>query len=438
MIIYNNEIYDGKLYRSLYFIFYPFLRFVFAFDALVFLLILSTSLSQTTLSIAPAFYYIKWAVLILFIVIEYLIVNFLSLTATYRLSFKLPRSYIVLFLFFIYIAITSLYSTDMFISLFKSGTFFFLIFISLVLIPFLTERLSDRKKIIKYIYAFLIFILIMNILAFKIYPVLPSPQYMYVRYMGFFDNPNTLGMICFISIPILLYKYKVARKKWIKLFNILLIVTAIILPLVAASRASLLGIAIVFAVYFYFFYRRLFYIGVILALVSVFFVLFSPVLLELMRLAEDPLSQRDKIWELGLAGWKENIIFGAGYGTTEIFTSNIYMFLNKGLTEFVIGKRFGNIYIEILYETGIVGFLLFLTSILLLVKETWRIIKRSVNDERIFTVCYFGLLIAVIFQSIFESFISSAGNASSLIFWILTGMVIGRDSIKRIDGESYT
>jgi O-antigen ligase len=255
--------------------------------------------------------------------------------------------------------------------------------------------------------------------------------------MGFFDNPNTLGMICFISTPILLYKYKTARAKWTKLFNLVLIVTAIILPLIAASRASLLGIAIVFAVYFYFYNRRMFYIGTILALVSVFFVLVSPILLELMRLAEDPLSQRDKIWELGLAGWKENILFGAGYGTTEIFTSNIYMFLNKGLTEFVIGKRFGNIYIEILYETGIVGFLLFLTSILLLVKETWGIIKRSVSDERIFAVCYFGLLIAVILQSIFESFISSAGNVSSLIFWILTGLVIGRDSIKRINSESY-
>jgi len=426
----KNKSDDGKLYRSLFFVSYPFLSIIFYFDILVFLLLLSTSLSQTTLGIAPTFYYVKWAILIFFIVFEYLVVNFLSLNEHGRKSYNIPKSFVALLLFFIYIFITSLYSEDIVVSFFKSGTFFLLIFSTLILIPVLTERFSNRDNIIKYIYIFLIFTLIMNVLAFKIYPIIPSSPYMQIRFRGFYDNPNTLGMICFVAMPILLYKYKTTNKRWLKLFNLIFIITAIVLPTIAASRASLLGIAIVLAVYFYFYYRRLFYIGTVLTLVSVFFVLVSPILLELMRLAEDPFSQRDKVWELGLAAWKENILFGAGYGTTEIFTNNIYLFMNKGLTEFVIGKRFNNIYIELLYETGIVGLLLFLTSIWFLLKETYQIVKKTIDAKKVLSVCYFGLLIAVVFQGLFESFLLSAGNASSLIFWVLTGVIIVENHVK--------
>ena len=426
----RNKSNDGLLYRSLYFLSFPFLSLIFAYDVLVFLLILTTSLSQTTLGLAPAFYYVKWAILIFFIVFEYLIVNFLSLKESDRKSYNIPKSFIALLLFFIYIFVMSLYSEDILVSLFKSSTFFLLVFTTLILIPFFTEKYSNRDKIIQYIYIFLIFTLVMNVLAFKIYPIIPSSPYMQIRFRGFYDNPNTLGMICFVAMPVLLYKYKTTNNRWLKFFNFILIIIAIVLPTVAASRASLLGITIVIAVYYYFYYRRLFYVGTILALVSVFFVLLSPILLELMRLADDPLSQRDKIWELGIAAWKENIIIGAGYGTTEIFTNNIYLFMNRGLTEFVVGKRFNNIYIEILYETGIIGFLLFLMSIFFLLKETYQIIKKTVDANKVLTVCYFGLLIAVIFQGIFESFLLSAGNAASLIFWILTGIIIVENHVK--------
>jgi len=413
-----------NLYRSLYFISYPFLSLIFYFDILVFLLLISTAISQTTLGFAPAFYYIKWAVLIFFIVFEYLIVNFLSINESGRSKFEIPKSFISLLLFLIYISITSLYSEDVTISIFKSFTFFFLIFTTLILIPVLATRFSKRDSIIKSIYIFLIITLVMNVLAFKIYPIVPQSPYMTIRFRGFFENPNTLGMICFVALPFLLYKYKTSNSRVLNFFNLLLILTAIILPTIAASRASLLGIAIVLAVYFYYYYRRLFYIGTILSLVAIFFVLISPILLELMRLADDPLSQRDKVWELGLAAWKENFFFGAGYGTTENFTNNKYLFMTKGLTEFVLGKRFNNIYIEILYETGIIGLMLFLTSIWFLIRETYRIVEKTINDEKVFSVCYFGLLIAVVFQGMFESFILSAGNVSSLVFWILTGLVI--------------
>jgi len=412
------------LYRSLYFLFYPFLSLIFYFDILVFLLLLSAAFSQTTLGFAPAFYFIKWGVLIFFIICEYLILNFISINDYESQKVEIPTSYIFLLLFLIYISITSLYSEDVKISIFKSFTFFFLIFTTLVLIPILARRFSKRKSIIKSVYIFLIIMLVMNVLAFKIYPRAPQSPYMTIRFRGFFENPNTLGMICFVAVPLLLYKYKTAKSTILKFFNLLFILSAIILPIIAASRASLLGIGIVIAVYFYYYYRRLFYFCTILSLVAIFFVLISPVLLELMRLAEDPLSQRDKVWELGLAAWKENFFFGAGYGTTENFTNNKYLFMTKGLTEFVLGKRFNNIYIEILYETGIIGLTLFSTSIGFLMRETYSIVKKTFDEEKVFSVCYFGLLIAVIFQGIFESFILSAGNASSLIFWILTGLVI--------------
>ena len=434
MSLIKNKHTSPDLYRSLYFISYPFLSFVFYFDIIVFLLLITTALSQTTFELASAFYYIKWAVLIFFLVFEYLMINFLSLNKNNKHNFKIPKSFFYLLIFLIYIFVTALYSEDIITSIFKSVTFFLLIFSTLIIMPLLGTRLSRRDAIFRYIYVFLIFTLVMNFLALNFYPITKYSQNLIIRFRGFFENPNTLGMFCFVALPFLLYKYKITNSRLHKFLNFLFIIIAVILPMIAASRASLLGIAIVLAVYFYYYYRRLFYIGTILSLATIFFVLISPVLLELMRLAEDPLSFRDKIWGLGLAAWKKHFFFGAGYGTTVDFTNNKYLFLTKGLPEFVLGKRLNNIYIEILYETGVIGLILFLTSMFFLIKETLQAVKNSIGNDKTLSICYFGLLIAVVFQGFFESFLLSAGNCSSLLFWILTGLVLVKNN--KIDTKS--
>jgi O-antigen ligase len=245
-----------------------------------------------------------------------------------------------------------------------------------------------------------------------------------VRFRGYLDNPNTLGMICFVSLPLFLYKYKTAFSKKKQIIPMSLIITSVTLPVIAFSRASVLGIILILAVYFYYYNRRIFVAGLIFSLVVVIVIVSSPLLLELLRLADDPLSQRDKVWELGMKAWNEHILFGAGYGTTHIVTSDKYTFLQKGITEFLLGKHFNNIYLEILYETGIIGILLFLLVLIFVITETIQKIKHADGDRKIFNVCYYSVLIAVIFQSFFESFILSAGNASSIIFWTMTGLVI--------------
>jgi O-antigen ligase len=316
--------------------------------------------------------------------------------------------------------------------MFVTGTFFILIFTSLILIPYLAEHLGKEQKIINMLYVFSALVLLLNFLAFEIYPLKGADAYIPGRFRGYLENPNTLGLMSFISFPLLLYKYKTALTRRKKLINILLLLAAITLAVIASSRASLLGIIMILAVYFYYYNRRIFVLGVIFSTVIIIIILSSPVLLELLRIAGDPLSQRDKIWQLGINAWKEDIIFGGGFGTTHLITGNKYAFMVKGIFEFLLGAHFHNIYIEILYETGIIGLIIFLSIILLMLSETNKVINNSHGDKKIFTICYYALLIAIIVQSAFESFILSAGNVPSLIFWILTGLVLnGRQNIRQ-------
>jgi O-antigen ligase len=134
--------------------------------------------------------------------------------------------------------------------------------------------------------------------------------------------------------------------------------------------------------------------------------------------------------------WSEQKLIGAGFGTTSILTDNIYYFLNKGISPFLLGKHLNNIYLEVLYETGIIGMILFLSLLFAFFKQNISTIKNSEGNDRILSICCLALLVAVGLQSFFESFILSAGNASNLMFWVLIGLVLRSHSYSNVGNNN--
>ncbi|MCB9211858.1 MAG: O-antigen ligase family protein [Ignavibacteriales bacterium] len=243
------------------------------------------------------------------------------------------------------------------------------------------------------------------------------------RLRGIFDNPNTLGTFNLASMPFLLYAFNI-NTGLKKAFFTIIISLNILLSLVAFSRASILGIAICLCVYFFFFYRKLFYLSILFMCLTIVIIFSSPLLLELLRLADDPFSMRDRMWEIGLLALKKNIWLGVGFGTTPTITNDIFQFTLRGITDFNLGKRFANIYIEVLVETGILGMFLFLLLIFLMVNQSIKSLKYKIGNEAILVKCYLSLLAGILIHGFFESFILSAGNTSSILFWILTGLCL--------------
>jgi len=93
---------NASLNSSLYFCTFPFFYFVYHLEKFLFLLLLATILSQTRLVISEVFYYIKWGMLIGFLLFEYLILNFINLKRTNTQRIDLSKSTIMLIIFLLY------------------------------------------------------------------------------------------------------------------------------------------------------------------------------------------------------------------------------------------------------------------------------------------------------------------------------------------------
>jgi O-antigen ligase len=216
-----------------------------------------------------------------------------------------------------------------------------------------------------------------------------------------------------------------------------MIIMALLLTIFAFSRASLLGISITIIIYLFYYHKKLFNVTALLAVIVIIVVLLSPLLLELLKLADNPLSQRDKIWDLALNEWKKHKVFGAGYGTALIFTDQKYLLFRESISIFLLGKRFNNIYIELLFEIGIIGLIMYFFVIFYMIRKVRQVMENSKSNDRLLSICYFALLIAVIVQSFFESFVLSAGNISSMIFWILTGIVFSIQTNEEVGANTH-
>ena len=408
--------------NTISFLAYPVIWFVYRVEVFLFLLLSFIFLSQTDLPLSEIFADAKWVILIVFAIFEYLLLRFISLDVS-KLR-KLPPHVYLFGIFILYLVLSSPWSMDFQMSLSKIISLMLLLLLSFFIIPYYSEELNKKAKLINAIYYFFVLGIICNTVIILAEPSQIFSGRIYVRFRGIFENPNTLGLFCFAAQPILFYKYMTSESKSVRLASMLFVGLSIGLALVAFSRASILAMLIFLVSFSYFYNKKFFAVAVVGSLIAGIVLLSSPLLLELIRLAEDPFSHRDKLWNIGVDSWKANKAFGVGYGTAGLITSNEFVLVQKGLTSYWLGSHFHNIYVEVLCETGLIGLGLFLLILFSIGHKTLYLIKSSTGKERVLSVCYFSLLLAVIIYSFFESFTLSAGNISSVTFWILTGLAV--------------
>ncbi len=390
-------------------------------DFYLFITLFILALSQSKTGIEEFLYIIKWIVIFGFITIGFLSIQIEKHEA--RFSLFSSKTILVLSVFLLYNFASLGFSIDIVISFFKTVTFGILLFISFFIIPKYVQTYKSKNELINSIYYFFTLFIILNFLFLLFFPNLSFMLFPAPRFRGFTENPNTIGIICFTSIPFFTYKFLTTSKKK-KLYNLILILITVFFIFMAFSRASMLALAIIFATYFFYYNRIIFKLGIISAIILVLLLIFFPILLDLMRLAENPFSYRDQLLEVGFKSWNNHKMFGSGFGTSTIITSNRFIFLQKEFLDFNVGKHFGNIYFEVLVENGIFGFLIFITLLITLVKEVLIITKNSESTEKILNVGILGLVFAIIIQGFFESFLLASGNSASMVFWVLIGLTV--------------
>ena len=246
------------------------------------------------------------------------------------------------------------------------------------------------------------------------------------RYTGVYPNPHDLGHnMTFLLMIIAVYMslFSVHRKElvkisaWRKIFLIVIVAAALFCLYKSYVRTALLGL-VVFMFVFLFFYSKKIMVSfgltlavAVISLWSVWAVIFHDVVevaqgeRETVRIA----SGRPYIWKHNFEEFKklpfDRKMAGVGPGNR-----------SHVLTERTHKDNFWNShndYLEVLIQTGIVGFILFTTIQILLLRSILRIPGR----ER---YAYFALFVAVTFMNFASnSYISRYGLGQSLYLVII-------------------
>jgi O-antigen ligase len=175
----------------------------------------------------------------------------------------------------------------------------------------------------------------------------------YFRYSSLTDNPNTLGSIFIFTIPMTIYaiysKYLSTSK------GIIFMTLQLISLYMTRSRTSIITIVLLFIFYYIFFSERnktLKKISMIIVpIISLFFILrFKTSLLLALRLSSLDTSGRIDAWKIGLSYIINRPLIGVGFGVSQ---EELLEPLGYNIT-------FHNIYITLLTEIGIVGFIIIL------------------------------------------------------------------------------
>jgi len=192
----------------------------------------------------------------------------------------------------------------------------------------------------------------------------------------------------------------------------------------------MLGMFISIMVILYYVKKKWFRIFLVAFLVFSIVLLSSPVTMQILRLSDNPLTYRDKIWKAGLSRFSDQKIIGNGYGTSKQIMSNRLLLRKYDINKWHLGLHFHNIYIEVLCETGIIGFALFLSFLIFVMCKFIKKIRISNGEGKIFTICCYSLFWGAIFHGFFESMMLSAGNISNIIFWTLIGISLQSNNLE--------
>ncbi|MBK9282742.1 MAG: O-antigen ligase family protein [Sphingobacteriaceae bacterium] len=253
-----------------------------------------------------------------------------------------------------------------------------------------------------------------------------------VRYGGIYENPNYVGLLLLITIPInialLFGKYKETHPAKIGL--LLLLVISVILLLISNSRSSMIGTLVASAVTIAFINRKVFvrFISILaLSLVILFFVSEIQDYLSLFLRLERA-GNREYFWNAGLEIISDHPYFGVG---PELFDRYFFTHMPSLANQLYessvwsVGRPHPhNFFLLFAAENGVMGFLSAICFFILFFYfaiKTLSIVKHKKLDEYLIVVSSLGIGIGILIRSFFEvtGIITYGFITRDLPFWIL-------------------
>jgi O-antigen ligase len=245
------------------------------------------------------------------------------------------------------------------------------------------------------------------------------------------SNPNMLGSLAAMSIPLLLWNAYRHRTK-LKMIWIALLVIDIAVLMRTHARSSILcagviGIGLCLSL-------KLRKTGFVLVLMAAALLLvvastdsafldstYSDYVLKGATQKNGAVFSRQQVWAQSYENAEQGGWFGVGYGATVGDTE-----FEGGLSSLGYGREKGNSQLAIVEETGLVG--LGLYAILLITLFTRLIsahLRERSRDNKVILGLVTGALAGLTLQSVFEAWWVAPGSAESVYFWSLAGVGLG-------------
>ena len=257
------------------------------------------------------------------------------------------------------------------------------------------------------------------------------------QYAGFFGNQNMFGTFSALITPYVLFHWRVvAQKKWVKWADILLLLVILMGLWFSNSRNG--ATSCVIAVTTYFFVVNLQNrIKIVLASVCLLVILsvsqtLKSDLVSFVRKGTDRSVQvtdfasqmseeeRFKMWTgVWPLFWKQKL---TGYGFA---SSHLLVFPFTRDEE--AGRALHNSYLEIFGDLGLPGFvLLILLFYQVALKSVVLIRQRGEFLERNINAVFISVFVAGSANALFESWMFSVGNLTSLLYWVPVAGIVAR------------
>jgi O-antigen ligase len=266
-------------------------------------------------------------------------------------------------------------------------------------------------------------------------------------YRGLSYNPNYLGMLLMMALPVLLlYSVRNDVTKLRKRLAVGVLLLVVIMLLQTVSRASLLSASVVLL--FFLWGRGAVRLAVILAigiLVAGMTSIFAPKISDDLALKfikkgqseESFLYSRETVFGESFEAARAGGIFGLGHGVSFGFSD--YSF-GQGSAQY--GREKGNGTLAMVEELGWAGLLLFVLMLLSLIRSLVTAVRMVVSrEERTVLFVLLGTILALLIHTQFEAWLLSPGAAATPIFWALVGVASElsvRIRKKAIDRRMYS
>jgi len=276
-----------------------------------------------------------------------------------------------------------------------------LVFISIILTIVVSNELNIRE-FIKFNFLFGVLFLIILIHKYGWYPTLLSESSFY-RLGRIDDNPNIIGRgLGFYIINTLLYLSVIKRNKYINIISIINISLLFVYLLLTGSKGPLFSMIITLLIVIMYYKKKVsvFIIGVfILTIIGYYLITNVEYLSNRMIQDTSSYSGRSIIYKTAireyLKGNSFKILMGSGMGNYG------YFIWKSDVTDYP-----HNIFIEILYESGLIGISLFIIIISITI-GFWKDINYS-DKANVFIISFIYFLLC--------AQVSSDIGANALVF----------------------